>query len=97
MTRLGIYKASMPMKLRSNVLYHDNHAHTTLDHLCDKSGGSCALVSPGWGKGTNGLVVAGEAVNTGLDENETAASGQFNPYTESISYEHTTWNLCPCG
>jgi hypothetical protein len=42
--------------------------------LCDQGGGGSALVPPGGGKGTDGLVVAGETVNTGLDENEAAAS-----------------------
>jgi hypothetical protein len=39
-------------------------------HLCDQSGSSGALISPGWWEDTDGLVVAGQAVNTGLDENE---------------------------
>lgn len=38
--------------------------------LCDEGAGSGALVSPGWWEDTNGLVVAGETVDTGLDENE---------------------------
>jgi len=40
-------------------------------HLCDQSTGSGALVSPGWWEDTDGLVVAGETVDTGLDENKT--------------------------
>lgn len=39
-------------------------------HLCDQSGSSSTLVSPGWWEDTDGLVVAGQAVDTGLDENE---------------------------
>lgn len=38
--------------------------------LCDEGAGSGALVSPGRWEDTNGLVVAGETVDTGLDENE---------------------------
>lgn len=38
--------------------------------LCDEGAGSCALVPPGWWKSTDGLVVAGQAVDTGLDQNE---------------------------
>ena len=38
--------------------------------LCDEGGGGGALVSPGWWKGADGLVVAGETVDTGLDQNE---------------------------
>ena len=40
--------------------------------LCDQGGGGSALVPPGGGQGTNGLVVAGETVDSGLDENEAA-------------------------
>lgn len=42
------------------------------ERLCDESGGGGALVPPGGGEDTDGLVVAGEAVNTGLDENQAA-------------------------
>ena len=40
--------------------------------LCDEGGGGGGLVPPGGGEDTDGLVVAGETVDTGLDENETA-------------------------
>ena len=40
-------------------------------HLCDHGAGSGALVSPGGWEDTDSLVVAGETVDTGLDENET--------------------------
>ena len=40
-------------------------------YLRHHGGGCGALVSPGWWENTNGLVVAGETVDTGLDENET--------------------------
>jgi hypothetical protein len=43
----------------------------TIEHLCDQSGSSGRLVSPGWWKDTDGLVVTRETVDTGLDENET--------------------------
>lgn len=39
--------------------------------LSDHRGGGSALVSPGWWEDADGLVVAGETVDTGLDENET--------------------------
>jgi len=39
--------------------------------LCDKSASSSALVSPGWWQNTDGLIVAGETVNTRFDENKT--------------------------
>jgi len=38
--------------------------------LCDEGAGSGALVSPGWWENTDGLVVAGETVDSGLDQNE---------------------------
>jgi hypothetical protein len=38
--------------------------------LCDHGAGSGALISPGWWKNTNCLVVAGQAVDTGLDQNK---------------------------
>jgi hypothetical protein len=38
--------------------------------LCDKGGGSGALVAPGGGQDTDGLVVARQTVNAGLDQNE---------------------------
>lgn len=39
--------------------------------LSDQGAGSSTLVSPGGRKDTDGLVVAGQTVDTGLDENET--------------------------
>lgn len=42
----------------------------TEERLSDEGRGSGALVLPGRRKDTNGLVVAGETVDTGLDENE---------------------------
>jgi len=39
--------------------------------LCDESVGSGRLVPPGRWENTDGLVVARETVDTGLDENET--------------------------
>ena len=62
----------MPVKLHLNVFYYNDHPHETHVRLCDESGGSGALVPPGRGKGTDALVVAGQAVDTGLNENETA-------------------------
>lgn len=39
--------------------------------LCDEGGGGRGLVLPGGGKDTDGLVVTGQTVDTGLDENQT--------------------------
>ena len=39
-------------------------------NLCDKGGGSGGLVAPGGGQDTDGLVVAGQTVDAGLDENQ---------------------------
>jgi hypothetical protein len=38
--------------------------------LCDNGAGSGGLVLPGRGEDTDGLVVTGQTVDTGLDENE---------------------------
>lgn len=38
--------------------------------LCDNGAGSSRLVLPGRGEDTDGLVVAGQTVDSGLDENE---------------------------
>lgn len=38
--------------------------------LCDEGGGGGGLVPPGGGEDTDGLVVAGQTVDTGLDENQ---------------------------
>lgn len=68
---LGICKASMPVKLHLNVFHYDYHTRQPNICLCDKGRGGSALVPPGRGEGTDGLVVTGETVNTGFDENET--------------------------
>lgn len=44
--------------------------HSSNTYLCDNGAGSRALVLPGRGQDTNGLVVARQAVDTRLDENE---------------------------
>lgn len=44
--------------------------HTSGHCLRDHSAGGGGLVFPGRGKDADGLVVAGETVDTGLDENE---------------------------
>ena len=41
-----------------------------MTRLCDKGGGGGALVTPGGGKDTDGLVVTGQTVDTGLDQNQ---------------------------
>jgi hypothetical protein len=38
--------------------------------LCDEGGGGGALVPPGRGENTDGLVVAGQTVDAGLDKNQ---------------------------
>jgi hypothetical protein len=38
--------------------------------LCDEGRGGGALVPPGGGKDTDGLVVAGQTVDAGLDQNQ---------------------------
>jgi len=43
----------------------------TFRPLCDHSGGSGALVSPGWWEDTDGLVIPGQAMDAGFDENQT--------------------------
>jgi hypothetical protein len=62
----------MPVKLLSDVYLHHDHPLATNARLCDEGRGSGALVPPCRGEGTDGLVVAGETVDTGLDENEAA-------------------------
>ena len=63
----------MPVKLHTSVFHYDYHVRHSCSCLCDEGGGGGALVPPGRGEGTDGLVVAGETVDTGLDENEAAA------------------------
>ena len=53
-----------------NPMQNSRYHHYNL-RLCDQGAGSCTLVSPGRCEHANGLVVAGETVDTGLDENET--------------------------
>ena len=60
----------MPVKLRLDIF--NCHAHSYYYHprLCDKGGGSGALVAPGGGQDTDGLVVTRQTVDTRLDENQ---------------------------
>jgi len=53
-------------QLHTKAIVTKNHPH-----LCDHGACSSTLVSPGWWEDTDGLVVAGETVDTGLDENKT--------------------------
>lgn len=41
-----------------------------LPRLCDNGAGSSGLVLPGGGQDTDGLVVTGQTVDTGLDQNQ---------------------------
>jgi hypothetical protein len=67
---LGIRKASMPVKLHLNVYHDDYHTRQSDICLCDEGRGGGALVPPGRGEGTDGLVVAGELkmISNALDE-----------------------------
>lgn len=47
----------------------NDHKQPSL-RLCDQGGGGGALVAPGGGQDTDGLVVAGQTVDAGLDQNE---------------------------
>lgn len=57
---------------------HGQHLHIPISNihrqprlrLSDKGGGGGALVAPGGGQDTDGLVVAGQTVDTGLDQNQ---------------------------
>ena len=58
---LGIRKASIHAhKLHVNVFHHDYQPHQSYICLCDEGRGGGALVPPGRGEGTDGLVVTGE-------------------------------------
>lgn len=45
-------------------------ATSTVERLSDEGGGGGALVLPGRGQDTDGLVVARKTVDTGLNQNE---------------------------
>ncbi len=49
---------------------HHNIFHQDIGALRDNGAGSGGLVLPGGREDTDGLVVAGQTVDTGLDENE---------------------------
>ena len=60
-----------PSSRVSLELYHARKAKDQCrTRLSDHGGGGGALVPPGRGQDANGLVVAGQAVDAGLDENE---------------------------
>lgn len=63
--------------LHPGVFYHHPLQLHALHYtpLSDEGRGSGALVPPGRGQDADGLVVARQAVDTGLDENEAAARG----------------------
>lgn len=55
--------------MRECLAQCDSLLHLVLS-LCDQSAGGGGLVLPGRRQGTDSLVVAGQAVNAGLDQNE---------------------------
>lgn len=58
---LGMRKASIHThELHVNVFHHDYQPHQSYICLCDEGRGGGALVPPGRGEGTDGLVVTGE-------------------------------------
>jgi len=61
----------MPFVTHSKLHAKSQIVSITIKRLCNHGGSSSGLVSPGWWKDTDGLVVAGETVDTGLNENET--------------------------
>jgi hypothetical protein len=82
----------------SVLLFHCEHSHHVQPstRLCDQGGSGGALVPPGRGEDTGGLVVAGQTVDTGLDENETAVISLVTLLSWSM-VQRTTWSPCPCG
>jgi len=84
------HKASMhPCNSIRVVVLHRTTPHQTHVPLCDQGGSGGALVPPGRGKGTDGLVVAGKTVDTGLNENEAATPSQ----SSHITLHEETYNL----
>jgi len=72
------------------------------ERLCNQGGGGSALVPPGGGEDTDRFVVAGEAVDTGLNENEAelgvtvlAVDAQVLADGDSLLDEHVEvlWDL----
>lgn len=67
------YLAHMECSMPKTAFLHNSipndHKQPRL-RLCDQGGGGGALVAPGGGQDTDGLVVAGQTVDTGLDQNE---------------------------
>lgn len=61
----------MPIPYPKTPCQTNNTIFVSTLHLCNHGAGSGALVSPGWWEDTDGLVVTGETVDSGLDENET--------------------------
>lgn len=51
--------------------HHHYHFRQDIGALRDNGAGGSGLVLPGGREDTDGLVVAGQTVDTGLDENET--------------------------
>lgn len=67
--RRHAFSAHIDAVLQNQIVVNHNHTPRAED-LCDKGAGGRALVSPGGREDTDGLVVTGETVDTGLDENK---------------------------
>lgn len=71
---MGYGKTSLPEVDKSLQTKNNHAAKSKVEKetpLRDQGAGGGALVSPGGGEDTDGLVVAGQTVDTGLDQNET--------------------------
>ena len=59
--------------------------------LSDQGAGGGGLVAPGGGQDTDGLVVTGQTVDTGLDENQAELGVTVLAVAlEAVSYTHLT-------
>lgn len=76
--------------------------HTASYRLGDKGGGGGGLVAPGGGQDTDGLVVAGQTVDTGLDQNEAelgvlVLAVALEVLADGDGLDITRWWLAPPG
>lgn len=70
--------------------------------LGDEGGGGRGLVAPGGGQNTDGLVVTGQTVDTGLDQNEAelgvlVLAVALEVLADGDSLEITCWLACTAG